>query len=402
MRLAARETFIEAPAKGVAGLGSCWYVSPKSNDMEALFGTQTRSDINDRRWRRWSRDNGKTWGDAEEIDFIRKSPDGTHRIGYHPGVIDPFTGRLIRLSNRVCLPTDNPGEGAARYTIWYEVSVDGGKSYGDARQISEDGSQADRPFEPIHVGRNGYMLGDQTCIPIFLADGTVLAPFQMAEMNKDGSLYQPYDTPFYHSRVAIGRWRGETETSIKWELSEPARLEPKHTTRGAFEPTIARVPDGRILMVLRASNMKKPELPGRRWYCVSHDNGRSWGEVNPWTYGSGESFFSPSSCSQLLWHSTQRLLWLGNISPENPDGNLPRRPFCMGEVDQKSLLLKKDTVLVVDDLQPGDNYRMNLSNFYAYEDRETREVVICMPRWFARAAEKSDWTTDSYRYRIEL
>lgn len=243
-------------------------------------------------------------------------------------------------------------------------------------------------------------MGDHICTPIFLPDGEILVPFQMAEINKDESPFLPYGTPFYHSRVAIGRWRDETTTTIQWELSEPARLGPEHTTRGAFEPTIARIPDGRILMVLRASNAKKTELPGYRWYAVSRDNGRTWGEVRPWTYTDGSNFFSPSSCSQLIWHSSGKLLWLGNISPENPNGNLPRRPFFIGEVDQKSLLLKKDTLLVIDDLQPDDNTRMNLSNFYAYEDRETREIVICMPRWFAHAGEKGDWTTNSYRYRI--
>ncbi len=401
MKLVSKEIFMKSPEKGVAGLGCCWYVEQNGIRMEAVYGTQTRSDMNDRKWRRWSNDNGKTWGKEEEISFIRKTPEGTYRIGSHPPVICP-NGHLIRLSNRVCLPTDKVSEAASRWTIWYEVSLDGGKTYTEAKQIIGKGFTSDHPFEPLFVGKNCYMIGDQTCVPIFLPDGTILAPIQIAELDPKGGLYQPYTTPFYQSRVLIGKWKDNK--TISWELSGPARLAPELTTRGAFEPTLARIGDGRILMVLRGSNMKKTELPGRRWYCISNDNGRTWGEVREWTYANGESFFSPSSCSQLVMHSSGRLFWLGNICDKNPNGNLPRRPFVVGEVDQKTLLLKKETVVALDDLKPGDNLTMNLSNFHAFEDRKTHEIVFCMPRWYAnrKDADTSDWTTDTYRYRVHI
>ena len=400
LKLAGKRVFAKSPAKGVAGLGYCWYVRPTGVEMEAVFATQTASDKNDKKWRRRSSDNGKTWGKSEKIEFIRKTPEGVYRIYSRPPDVDPHTGRLIRLSNRVCLPTDKIGEAASRWTMWYEVSLDGGKTYTPARQIVGDGFTPDHPFEPIFAGKNGYMLGDQTCVPIFLPDGTILVPIQIAELDSKGDLFQPHNTPFYQSRVLIGRWKN-TKT-ISWEISGPARLSPDETTRGAFEPTLARVPDGRILMVLRGSNMRKTELPGYRWYSVSCDSGRTWSEVRPWTFTNGERFFSPSSCSQLIAHSSGRLFWLGNICGKNPDGNLPRRPFVIGEVDQKSLLLKKETLLTIDDLQPGENSRLNLSNFHAFEDRATHEIVFCMPRWFAKRTAPSDWTTSTYLYRIRV
>jgi len=400
MKLVGKKLFAKSPAKGVAGLGCCWYVRPTGVEMEAVFATQTQSDKNDRKWRRRSSDNGKTWGKSEEIDFIRKTPEGTHRTGSHPPRVDPKTGRSFRLSNRVCLPTDKISEAASRWTMWYEVSLDGGKTYTPAKQIVGEGFTPDHPFEPIFTGKNGYMLGDQTCVPIFLPDGTILVPIQIAELDPNGGLFQPHNTPFYQSRVLIGKWRNSK--TISWEISGAARLSPDETTRGAFEPTLARVPDGRILMVLRGSNMRKTELPGYRWYSVSTDNGRTWSQVRPWTFTNGEHFFSPSSCSQLIMHSSGRLFWLGNICAENPDGNLPRRPFVIAEVDQTSLLLKKETLLVIDDLQPGENSRLSLSNFHAFEDRVTHEVVFCMPRWFARRTDASDWTTNTYLHRIRV
>ena len=400
MELVSRELFAESPEKGVAGLGYCWYVRAEGVEMEAMYATQTRSDTNDRRWRRWSSDNGRTWGEAEEIEFIRRTPEGTHRTYTRAGHVDPFTGRLIRFANRACLPTDNPSEGASQWSIWYEVSLDGGRSYAEARQVMGEGFTPEHPFEPIFMGRNAYSIGDKTCVPLFLTDGTILQPFQIRELDGNGEPFQPYGVPFCQSRVAIGRW--QDETTIRWELSEAARLSPERTTRGVLEPTLARMPHGRMLMVLRGSNMKRTELPGYRWYSVSHDDGRTWGEVRPWTFASGESFFSPSSCSLLLHHSNGRLYWLGNISRENPDGNLPRYPFVIGEVDQGSLLLRKETIMVVDDLQPGEQLRLCLSNFCAYEDRETREIVFCMPRWFAHRERASDWTAHSYRYRVRV
>jgi len=400
MKLVSRGLFAASPEKGVAGLGYCWYVRPKGVEMEAVFATQSRSDTNDRRWRRWSSDNGRTWGEPEEIEFIRKTPDGTHRIYTHAGQVDPFTGRLIRFANRACLPTDNPSEGASHWSIWYDVSLDGGRSYAEAKQVMGDGFTAEHPFEMIVTGKNAYAMGDRTCVPLFLPDGRILQPFQISELDENGEPFRPHGTPFYQSRVAIGRW--QDETTIRWELSEAARLSPERTTRGAFEPTIARMPDGRMLMVLRGSNMRKPELPGYRWYSVSHDDGRTWSEVRPWTFADGESFFSPSSCSLLLHHSKGRLFWLGNISRDNPDGNLPRHPFVIGEVDQESLLLKKETLLVVDDLQPGENPRLCLSNFCGYEHRGTGEIAFCMPRWFAQGEGTSDWTAHTYRYRVRV
>ncbi len=384
MKLVGRELFAESPGAGVAGLGYCWYVGREGVEMEAGFATQSRSDTNDRRWRRWSGDNGRTWGEPEEIEFIRRDSEGTHRTYSDAACVDPFTGRLIRFSKRFCLPTDQPRELASRVSLWYEVSLDKGRSYSEAKQFT--GSRCS--------------IGDQTCVPIFMPDGAVLQPFQMAEAGEDGSLFQPYNTPFYQSRVAIGRWRDEI--TIDWQISDCARLSPDFTTRGVFEPTIARMPDGRMLMVLRGSNMLKPELPCYRWYSISDDDGRTWGEVGPWTYNDGSNFFSPSSCSQLIWHSSGRLLWIGNIARSNPNGNLPRYPMVIGKVDQDSLLLNKDTVVAIDDVQPGESPRTCLSNFYAYEDRETGEIAMCMPRWFTKSGETLDWTSNGYRYRIRV
>lgn len=242
---------------------------------------------------------------------------------------------------------------------------------------------------------------------------------------------------------AIGA--AETSTAapaIEWELSQLVKADPKRSTRGMIEPTLAEMPDGRVLMVMRGSNDAKGTLPGYRWYSVSSDSGRSWTQPQPWTYAGGESFFSPSSCSQLIRHTSGRLYWIGNVSPSNPRGNAPRYPLVIGEVDPTSLLLRKETICTLDDYTEGDADYLSFSNFYAREDRATHDILVhCSPvgqhraaasgpnadtsgpaagsehpgaaphaaaatshpaAAKSRAAKGIDWTADAYIYRVRI
>jgi hypothetical protein len=190
---------------------------------------------------------------------------------------------------------------------------------------------------------------------------------------------------------------------MEWELSELVKCDPARSTRGADEPTLGVLADGRVLMVIRGSNDKKPELPGWRWASYSSDQGRTWTKPVPWTYSDGSSFFSPAASSQLLAHSSGRLFWLGNITPENPKGNRPRYPMVIAEVDKATGLLMKATVRIIDDRAPNETSALQLSSPNSREDRETGEIVLNLTRWseFSRD-EKHDWTANAYLYRIPV
>ncbi len=99
-------------------------------------------------------------------------------------------------------------------------------------------------------------------------------------------------------------------------------------------------------------------------------------------------------------HSNGRCYWLGNITPANPKGNLPRHPLVGGEVDPDTLLLAKQTIAAIDDRQPGEQEDMCFSNFMAHEDRSSGEIVLHMTRMFTRGME--DWGGDAFIYRIEV
>lgn len=313
----------------------------------------------------------------------------------HPraGYVDPRTGRLLQFWVEGVLPSDDPLEGMKQWNVYYRVGENG-----EARQVIAEGKEFGprHPFPAVYTGRNSMMLGDVSCIPVTARDGTILLPLEITPLGPNGEYYNPGGGYTYSdSALALGRWEGGR---LVWRASERIIADPRKSTRGMVEPTVEFLDDGRLLVVMRGSNDKKPELPSYRWVAYSPDGGRTFTKPAPWTYANGEPFFSPSSCSQLLKHSSGRLFWLGNITPENPRGNRPRYPFVIGEVDRRAGLLEKKTVRTIDNRQPGESDLLTLSNFFAHEDRETKEIVLYMTRLFAFT---SGWEGDAMIYRIE-
>jgi hypothetical protein len=203
-------------------------------------------------------------------------------------------------------------------------------------------------------------------------------------LGTDGKLSLP-GGGFTHqyTRILLGTWSDGHK--IRWELSDKIVGDPDRTSRGLFEPTLAELPDGRIVCVMRGSNggTRDPDCkwPAYKWYSVSSDGGRTWSTADPFKYSDGSELFSPSAMSQLLRHSNGRLYWLGNLSEKNCCANNPRYPLVIAEVDQKNLGLIKTTVLVLDTLHDDDKEGLNLSHWLAYEDRETAEIRVPMRRW---------------------
>ena len=153
-------------------------------------------------------------------------------------------------------------------------------------------------------------------------------------------------------------------------------------------------------MVMRGSNDRLAGQPGRKWYSLSDDGGFTWTSIQPWTYHGGDGFYSPSSCSQLVPHSSGRIYWIGNIVKTNPRGNLPRHPLVVGRVHPESGLLIRESIVVITDREPGENDGVLLSNFVAHEDRETLEILLHMSRPFSTGP--GVWTSPAYLYRIAV
>lgn len=378
--LVSTSVFIPSPAGGTAVMGGSYYTRATGTDLMSVHTLSSRSDILSHEYYRFSEDNGRTWSDARLIPASRETPEGTLQRHNRGGYLDPATGRFIKLRNEAVLPNNEVLEFMRYNTVHHAVSVDGGRTdLFDEPLVARGNFDADHPLPNVRRGHNCFMMGDSTCQPITLPDGTLLQPVQISPVGPDG-YYRPKGPGFTYTDCAVirGTWRDDLH--IDWELAGMVEGDPERTTRGLIEPTLARLTDGRILMVMRGSNDQRPKLPGYRWSAFSEDDGKTWTEAEPWTYESGSAFHSPSSCSQLLAHSSGRLYWIGNICGENPDGNLPRNPIVIGEVSMDSGRLIEDTVTVIDDRQPDDGDFLTLSNFYAREDRESAGIKLHMMR----------------------
>jgi hypothetical protein len=394
-----RELFLASPAKRIAVMAYAFYTRANGGEMTSIEQRWTRSDTVDVAYLRRSQDHGHTWTTPVEVRTGERNPKGMIRRHPRCGFVDPVSGWYLEFWTEGVLASDDPLEGLRNWNIYYRLSRDGGSSFGPRQQVIHDGAEfsASHPLPGVWTGKNCAMLGDMTSVPVAAPGGVILLPIQITPLAGDGTLYNPAGGYTYTDAAVLqGHWRRDR---LIWKMSELLKGDPARSTRGMVEPTIEFLDDGRVLMVLRGSNDKRPELPGYRWVAFSSDGGRRWTTPRPWTYDDGRTFFSPSSCSQLVRHSSGRLFWIGNITPENPRGNRPRFPLVIGEVDRRTGLLMRSSIRVIDTLQPGEDPILSLSNFYAREDRQTRELVVHVTRLFARP---EDWSGDAYLCRIRV
>lgn len=386
------EIFLKSPGKGAAVMAYAYYAARRGGGMISIEQRWSRSDTVDRAYYRRSNNYGRTWSKPVEQVTGERRANGMFRRHPRGFWVDPSKGKLLEFWQEGVLPTDDPLEGLRQWRIHYRVAE------GPAHPLIHRGNEynSDHPLPGVWAGKNSAAIGDQSSQPMSYR-GRVLLPVEVAPLAPDGSLANPGGGYTWHdSAVLHGRWIGN---QLEWEMSDLVKGDPERTTRGTIEPTIAELGDGRLLMVMRGSNDRKPHLPSHRWVSYSRDGGYRWTKPEPWTDEAGNAFFSPSSCSQLLKHSSGRLFWLGNLVRDNPRGNRPRYPFVLAEVDRKSGLLRKSTVRIVDDLKDGENPQLTLSNFYAREDRQTGEVSIHMTRLFALP---DGWQGDATLYRVRI
>lgn len=399
-----REIFIAAkPGESIQP--TTFYTRKTGVDLISAHEIFRRSDTVDLAYFRYSSDNGRTWENGEELSTFGYRPKAKLRRMLRGAVVDPVSGRFLRFYNEALLPTDNPLEGFWRWVVKYAASEDGGFTWYLDEQVICTGAEfnAMHPVPGVNVGYNCIMIGDHASKQIFLKDGTLIVPVIISPVGPDGHYFNPGGGYTYSDAAVLrGRWSADGR-HMEWELSQRVVADPQLSTRGMDEPTVAELPDGRLLMVLRASNDKKPQLPGRKWVSYSSDQGRTWSKPQFWSYTTGELFFSPAASSQLTMHSSGRLFWLGNITPTNPTGNRPRYPFVIGEVDTRTGLLDQKSVRVVDDRGPDDGELLALSSPSSREDRETGDIVLTMARWGARSVgQEYNWTSDAYLYRIPV
>jgi len=392
-----KRVVFETPGPGTIVYGTSYYVEPTGGRKRITRATEIQDDLTESTQVAYSDDHGKTWSDLQEVPCSEQTPQGMRRWTYLPGWIDPVNGRLLEVGNEAVLPNDHALDAMKHMFLKYRVSTDGGRSWCvDQRMIQTGDYTPERPMDGVHIGHNGMMLGDQGSTPIRTQSGRIIVPGMMFPVGEDGNYCNPFDTHTYSDIALVyGQWRDDC--TIDWQRKVILHDDKGVSTRGLIEPTLATLPDGRLLMIIRGSNQKRPDLPGRKWKTISADDGDSWASIEPWTYDDGEAFNSPSSMSLLLEHSNGEIYWFGNITDQAPQANGPRYPLVMGRVDKTSLCLVRDSVVAIDNRQPDEPESMTLSNFHVHEDRQTGEVIVHMTRTFF-----DKWMGTAYEYRITV
>lgn len=269
------------------------------------------------------------------------------------------------------------------YKMWYRVSTDGGKTYGELRPIVQQGEGYSpmHPIEYVWVGRNSFCYATIPGIMLKLSNGQIFFPCYYAPLDSEGNYYNPLNA-YTFSWVCgiIGTWN-EAGDDLVWDVSEPVKLTPEQSSRGADECAVIELAGkpGHLAMVIRASNQPNPDgrIPAYKWKTLSTDYGKTWSPCEPFTFDDGQPFLSPSACCSFIRSSrTGKCYWVGNISRTLPRGNSPRYPLVIGEVDEDTLCLRRSTVTIIDDRQPGEPADLQLSNYNLLEDEKTGEFVL--------------------------
>lgn len=394
-----------SPAPGVGVMGGDFAADGAGRNLVRMYWLTSRDDTPDIAWLRHSNDGGKRWTDPQPWPTCFDRPLGTERRHHRGGYFDPLSQRYITFWNQGVLPNDMPMDGLTRWTVHYSVSEDNGLSDLFNQQVIHDGPDYDsnHHMPGVSVGRNAMMLGDLGQRPLTRSDGVILLPVQVTPIGPAGHYHNPGKGYTYTDcMILMGRWRADRR--LAWTCSARLIGDPTRTTRGVIEPTLAELDDGRILTVMRGSNDVCPDWPAYKWHALSYDGGDTWSTPQPWTYDDGEPIFSPSSCSQLLRHSSGLLLWLGNVRPTNPHGNGPRYPIVVGTVNPRSGCLQRGSIYTIDDRREDESPRLALSNFYAREDYGSGDLLFYMSRFYAKQAQGQpvDYTAHSWCYRITV
>ncbi len=226
----------------------------------------------------------------------------------------------------------------------------------------------------------------------------MLVPAQTTPLGPDGKLWNPSGGHTYTDvLVLIGTWTNGQRLS--WRASQRVVGDPKRTTRGLIEPTLAEFPDGRILMVMRGSNGGKAdprhELPSSKWFAISQDGGETWSAPAPWTFEDGQAVLLALLDVRAV-PAFERALLLGG---QPVRAQLRGQPAALaaghrrgGPAQPRSCV--HSSVLTVDTQRPEDKNRgrLDLSHLTLLEDRETKQIILAYPRSY-NAYKSNEWAT---------
>lgn len=382
-----KELYRKHPRPEASAWVNMEYVGPNLALLETDNVMASSDMLTDRQWR-LSIDNGKTWSAFEPFQppmLAVQYKDAKVVECEGPRLYDAEAGVLVETWLRQ-IPSKSSS------TTYWRLSRDFGRTWSAPKMLRYELGDEFDPENPLSTGylkTNQGFFGNNI---LKLSNGVLVTV--LAEANAEG---RP-EIPPMHSLCFVGRWNAEAK-DYQWTPGKPVAITQARSSRGLLEPEVAELKDGRVLVVWRGSNTST--TPGRKFYSISDDSGMTLSEVGELKYDDGSSFYSPSSFHRMIRHSTTgKLYWIGNISATPPQGNLPRYPLVIAEVDETIPALKKDTVTLIDDKRPDQTDALQLSNFALFENRETHTLDLYMT--LLGEFPGSIWNADCYKYIITV
>jgi hypothetical protein len=410
-----REVYVPSPKEGVSAVVSTKYTG-RGLWREETLSYQASSDWSDTHQMRTSEDGGRTW--SEWRMFRKEWPmQGGFTKTESPCArcYDPESGKMVQFVFQRILIGEGTEALAKSWTQeaptyfdhnFWQISDDEGRTWGGPHQLRyEDGPF----FDPDDWGNNEYLRTNRMygCYnAVATREGTIVypaceVPLEITDRGKKETVGAVL--------CFIGKWQ-KAANIYQWELADPIYVPHRISGRGLQEPCITQLSDGRLFLMMRGSNVVvksdpwkgEVESPGRKWMSLSEDGGRTWTPVTDLRYDTGEQFYSPAAFAKMLRHSrTGKLYWFGNITPAPPDGNRPRYPLYIAEVEESIPAIKKETLTVIDDRDPKmDPELVQFSNFNLFEHPETGQIELYMTRYGETPGNM--WTANAYKYAITL
>ena len=381
-----REVYVPSPKTGVAPQVAVSYLG-KGLRRREIHALQSKSDLAEKVKVRFSDDNGRNWTPLAPLDSGHDAlRQGTNSMEELPFAInyDPAARRTIEMVfQRIFIGEASQalrrfwkGEKAFYDHGMYRLSRDDGRSWTKERQIVYE---PDAAFDPQNWTNPSYLNSNQmygSYEVTILRKGeiaypaVVSMPYEDEEDRKMAASFPKYvSATGYVGGVTcfIGKWNKQKE-DYDWTWSKPIFVPRRISTRGMGEPVIAELKDGRLLLEMRGSNagLDPVKYPGRRWMSISSDHGRNWTPITDLRYDTGERFYAPSSMARFIRsRKTGKLYWIGNISGRPSEGNLPRYPLYIAEVDEKIPALKKNTMTIIDNRAPPGYRCRAVFQFYS-------------------------------------
>ena len=407
---------------------SRWYAETKGLHLLEEHSVTAESDFVNGSKIRESFDNGRTWGEPRDIygSYFEKvgETDELIRVGFDPKCPDPVSGNMVTCG---LLRYFIGGHIAAYKREWGEVGDDArdhsylvyrrpdGTLHQQMIQYEEgqdyDPNDPRNPayldhnlsyFGPINYASNGDLL--------FAVGANVRACCRILGLDIQ-DVFPSCPQIMCGVFLVRAHWL-EQEERYELTYSRPAVISDTLSSRGVAEPCVCELLSGRIVIVFRGSNgvypnwhtRISPAAPGFKWYIVSDDGGKTFTQPMPWHFDTREVVYSSATISSFFRSSKNgKTYWVGNITdPKTTNGNYPRFPLQICQVEDEYGYLLKDTLTEIDTRHPGESDEVQLSNFNLLENRETLELEVRLTKVCQKGAKAVHEVTEAWTYSIRF